>query len=171
VIIPADARSVAWTGVRGPLLLELENGRQYGDEEFVALEDGEPVAVASAHFHTIHKNVWTPYVNWVVAWTRPDRRRRGHGRALSAWIREEALRRGCVRLRSVAASRDGAAFHLALGDLLWARTPAGVLLVDSPLDGRMFPPGPPISVRKWTERAEPLSRAEVLSGDPLLYDV
>jgi GNAT superfamily N-acetyltransferase len=139
----------------------------------VALEDGaggqgEPVAVASAHFHTVRKNVWTPYVNWVVAWTRPDRRLRGYGRALSDFIRAEALRRGCVRLRSVAASRDGAAFHLALGDLLWARTPTSVILVDSPLDARAFPLGPPISVRAWS--TAPLSREEVLRAGPLRYD-
>ena len=125
VIVSADPNLAELVGVRGPLLGELRNGRRYGDESFVAPEDGageqgEPVAVASAHFHTVRKNVWTPYVNWVVAWTRPDRRLRGHGRALSDFIRAEALRRGCVRLRSVAASRDGVAFHLALGDLLWA---------------------------------------------------
>lgn len=158
-------------GFDGPLREELENGRRYGDRTFTLVLGGVPLAVASAHFHQERKNAWTPYVNWVVAWTRPDVRRRGYGRALSDFLRAEARARGCVRLRSVAASLEGVAFHVALGDALWARSSAGTILVDSPLDGRPFPRATPASVRAVTSRLEPLSPAELapLLREPLLY--
>lgn len=160
------------TGISGPLLEELRNGRRYGDEAFVLYDNGVAVAVASAHFHTERKNAWTPYVNWVVVWTRPESRLRGHGRALSDFIRAEARARGCVRLRSIAASREGVAFHYSLGDRMWGRTREGTVLVDTPLDARDFPDGIPIEARSVTSRPAPLSTAEirVLLRTPLLYD-
>jgi GNAT superfamily N-acetyltransferase len=173
MIIPAAVALSEQVGVRGPLLEELRNGSRYGDEVFVVIVDEEPVALASAHFHVEHKNAWTPYVNWVVAWTRPDSRRRGYARALSGFIRAEARRRGCVRLRSAIGSREGLALHAAIGDLVWGWDPkSGMLLVDTPLDfARVFPRATPISVRRATTRLEPLDPIEIALGPLLPYDV
>jgi GNAT superfamily N-acetyltransferase len=63
-----------------------------------SFEDGEEDAAAVAGFRVTENLAWGRhlYVDDLV--TRPDRRGRGHGGALMAWLAAEARRAGCGEL-------------------------------------------------------------------------
>jgi GNAT superfamily N-acetyltransferase len=148
-------------------------GQRYGDETFAVLVDGDVVAFASAHFETQRKNRWTPYVNGVTAYTAPEHRRRGYAKALGLFLEREGRARGCVRFRSMCGSHLGAMLHMSLGHDFWGLTTGRMLAVDSPLVHAVWPEATPISVRRTTDRLQPLSRAELLSvlgNTSLRYD-
>jgi GNAT superfamily N-acetyltransferase len=63
-----------------------------------AFEDGEREAAAVAGFRTGHSLAWGRYLYVDDLSTLPEARRRGHGRALLAWLLEEAGRLGCDQL-------------------------------------------------------------------------
>jgi GNAT superfamily N-acetyltransferase len=60
-----------------------------------AFERQDQAAVAVAGFRTGHNLAWGHYLYVDDLSTRPDARRRGHGRALLAWTLEEAKQLGC----------------------------------------------------------------------------
>lgn len=61
-------------------------------------EDGDECASAVAGFRVGHNLAWGHYLYVDDLSTRPDVRRRGHGRALLEWLVEEAKRLGCDQL-------------------------------------------------------------------------
>jgi GNAT superfamily N-acetyltransferase len=63
-----------------------------------AFEQGESEAAAVAGFRSGHNLAWGHYIYVDDLATRPEARRRGHGRALLDWLLEEARRLGCDEL-------------------------------------------------------------------------
>jgi GNAT superfamily N-acetyltransferase len=63
-----------------------------------AFEDGEEPAAAAAGFRVGHNLAWGHFLYVDDLSTRPEARRRGHGRALLDWLLEEARRLGCDQL-------------------------------------------------------------------------
>jgi GNAT superfamily N-acetyltransferase len=60
-----------------------------------AFDDGETTAAAVAGFRIGDNLAWGHHLYVDDLSTRPDARRRGHGRALLEWLLEEAGRQGC----------------------------------------------------------------------------
>lgn len=60
-----------------------------------AFEEGEPEAVAVAGFRACHSLAWGHYLYVDDLSSRPEARRRGHGRALLDWLLAEGERLGC----------------------------------------------------------------------------
>jgi len=150
------------SGFDHPVVVEAMLGEIYRDEAFAVIEDGAAVAFASAHFESERKNAWTPYVNWVTAYTQREYRRRGYAKALGRHIEAEALKRGCKRLRSMAGSHLGVLLHLSLGHQAWGVSADRYVAFDTPLVAGSWPASTPISVRRTTTRTDPLTKAEVL---------
>ncbi|MDX6609277.1 MAG: hypothetical protein QOF85_1202 [Solirubrobacterales bacterium] len=71
--------------------------RREGYRLIATFEQG-PAAVAVAGFRTGHNLAWGHYLYVDDLSTRPDARRRGHGRALLVWLLDEANRLGCDQL-------------------------------------------------------------------------
>ena len=63
-----------------------------------AFEEGEERAAAVAGFRLGHNIAWGHFLYVDDLSTRPEARRRGHGRALLDWLLEEAARQGCDQL-------------------------------------------------------------------------
>jgi GNAT superfamily N-acetyltransferase len=63
-----------------------------------AFEEGEERAAAVAGFRVGHNIAWGHFLYVDDLSTRPEARRRGHGRALLDWLLEEARRLGCDQL-------------------------------------------------------------------------
>ena len=61
-------------------------------------DEGEPRAAAVAGFRLGHNLAWGDYLYVDDLSTRPEARRRGHGRLLLDWLAEEARRAGCDQL-------------------------------------------------------------------------
>jgi GNAT superfamily N-acetyltransferase len=72
--------------------------RPEGYRLVAAFEEEEPDAVAVAGFRTGHNIAWGHFIYVDDLSTRPDARRRGHGRALLDWLLEEARHLGCDQL-------------------------------------------------------------------------
>jgi GNAT superfamily N-acetyltransferase len=72
--------------------------RPEGYRLVAAFEDGDPAAVAAAGFRSGHSLAWGHHLYVDDLSTRPEARRRGHGRALLEWLMEEAARLGCDQL-------------------------------------------------------------------------
>jgi GNAT superfamily N-acetyltransferase len=72
--------------------------RAEGYRLVAAFEDGEADAAAAAGFRAGHNLAWGNYLYVDDLSTRPEARRRGHGRNLLAWLTEEAGRLGCDQL-------------------------------------------------------------------------
>ena len=72
--------------------------RPEGYRLVAALEEGERDAAAVAGFRVGHNLAWGHFLYVDDLSTRPDARRRGHGRALLDWLVEEAARLGCDQL-------------------------------------------------------------------------
>ncbi|HEX3242658.1 MAG TPA: GNAT family N-acetyltransferase [Solirubrobacterales bacterium] len=63
-----------------------------------AFDEGEERAAAVAGFRLGHNIAWGHFLYVDDLSTRPEARRRGHGRALLDWLLEEAARQGCDQL-------------------------------------------------------------------------
>lgn len=63
-----------------------------------AFENGEERAAAVAGFRVGHNIPWGHFLYVDDLSTRPEARRRGHGRALLDWLLEESRRLGCDQL-------------------------------------------------------------------------
>lgn len=124
-----------------------------------------PVTLNATKFGTRKKNIWEPYANWYIAYTRPACRRRGYARELATHVRNLAVEHGCVRLKALAGSRLGYQLHRGMGDQFWAMTPRNELVVDTPLVTTLTFPNDktPASARQYTERTSPLLDYEVAS--------
>jgi GNAT superfamily N-acetyltransferase len=72
--------------------------RPQGYRLIVAFEEGDSEAVAVAGFRIGNSLSWSRYLYVDDLSTVPEARRRGHGRALLAWLLEEAKRSGCAQL-------------------------------------------------------------------------
>jgi GNAT superfamily N-acetyltransferase len=72
--------------------------RAEGYRLVAAFDDGEAVAAAVAGFRTGHNLAWGHHLYVDDLSTRPEARKRGHGRGLLAWLTEEAGRLGCDQL-------------------------------------------------------------------------
>jgi GNAT superfamily N-acetyltransferase len=75
-----------------------ETQRPEGYRLAAAFEDDEERAAAVAGFRVGHNIAWGHFLYVDDLSTRPDARRRGHGRALLDWLLEEAGRLGCDQL-------------------------------------------------------------------------
>lgn len=71
-------------------------------------EEGESEAAAVAGFRIGHSIAWGHYLYVDDLSTLPDARRRGHGRALLAWLLEEAGRWAAISFTSTPASASTA---------------------------------------------------------------
>ena len=63
-----------------------------------AFDEGDERAAAVAGFRLGHNIAWGHFLYVDDLSTRPEARRRGHGRALLDWLLEEAARQGCDQL-------------------------------------------------------------------------
>jgi GNAT superfamily N-acetyltransferase len=72
--------------------------REDGYRVVASFEDGDDVAGAVAGFRIGRNTAWGAYVYVDDLVTRADRRGRGHGGALMAWLEAEARRLGCDAL-------------------------------------------------------------------------
>jgi hypothetical protein len=154
-----------------------------GTPVWVGSVDGKPVTLNATHFGKRKKNTWEPYANWYVAYTRPDARRLGHAREMALFVRDLAVKDGCVRLKALAGSLAGFGLHASLGDQFWGLTEKDEVIVDTPIvsaeelvaRGRQpFPTDQtPASARQWVERLECFSVKEleaVLQMTKFRYD-
>ena len=130
---------------------------------WIGFVDNEPISFHASHFGSRKRDVWTPYMNFYTAFTRIDMRRKGYARQMYNYARFQAREKGCLRVKSIAGTVMGLRFHQGMGDLIWAWNDKGMMVTDSPLvDASRFPPNTtPISVRKWTDRTQPLSNEEI----------
>jgi len=83
---------------RGPaeaLVARADGQRAEGYRVVASFEDGEDDAAAAAGFRLAGNLAWGRFVYVDDLVTRPDRRGRGHGAALMAWLEAEARRLGC----------------------------------------------------------------------------
>lgn len=99
---------------------------------------GLPVSLNVSYFGKRRKNIFEPYMNWLIAYTLPAYRRQGLATRLYKETEQEALNRGCRRVRSLAGSSAGAALHLSLGHSFWGMKDTGELFVDSHLYGLAY---------------------------------
>lgn len=134
-----------------------------------------PVTVNISHIGSRKKNGWEPYLNWYVAYTTPEYRRLGAATTLGAFVRELAVEKGCVRVKSLAGSWLGLLLHHSFGDQFWGLTPKREVQVDSPLvDSSRFPADAvPPNGRKWTTSTVPmtLEALTALTDSKLRYDL
>ena len=72
--------------------------RPEGYRLVAAFEEDEASASAVAGFRTANGLAWGHYLYVDDLSTKPEARRRGHGRALLDWLVEEAERLGCAQL-------------------------------------------------------------------------
>lgn len=131
---------------------------------WVAFVEGQPVSINVSYFGKRKKNVWMPYMNFYIAFTRLDVRRRGYAWNLAMHVRQLAENAGCIRLKSMACTELGVRFHQKTNDDIWAFNPEqNVLLIDTPLVPRdRFPSdSTPIEVRPWTDNITPMTNEEV----------
>lgn len=124
-------------GEKHPVLGELSLTVFRGAELLVLynVATQRPVSINVSYYGKRKKNIFEPYLNWYIAYTLPDFRRRGLAYNLYRQTEKTALERGCRRVRSLAGSAAGAGLHLALGHLFWGRKDTGELYVDAPLPG------------------------------------
>lgn len=141
---------------------------------WVGFIDTEPVTINVSYFGKRKKNAWMPYMNFYIAFTRIDQRRRYHAYHLAQHVRELAIKNGCIRLKSMACTVMGVRFHQKFNDQFWAlNTKENVLLVDTPLVNIPFPTDTtPIEVRPWTDRLTPMTNEEIeaILSKGLKYD-
>jgi hypothetical protein len=130
---------------------------------WVGYIDNEPVTINVSYFGRSRKNVWMPYMNEYIAYTRPDVRRRHYALNLIYYIRDLAIKAGCRRLKSLVGTTLGCRFHQRQGDEIWAYTDEHTFLVDTPLvNPDIFPKDTvPIEVRKWAQKTSPLTKEEI----------
>lgn len=135
----------------------------YLDEEFRSLH--------IAHIGKKKSGVWEPYLNTYVAYTPPEFRRKKFASKLYFNIRQEAIKAGCRRIKSLAGSTEGMLFHQYFGDQFWGFTKNREVVVDSPLIDAEFPKMAPMKVRKFCgDRITPLTLEEVKNFGNLRYD-
>jgi GNAT superfamily N-acetyltransferase len=72
--------------------------RPEGYRLLATFEGEDPTAVAVAGFRVAHSLAWGHYLYVDDLSTRPEARRRGHGRALLEWLHDESKRLGCDQL-------------------------------------------------------------------------
>jgi GNAT superfamily N-acetyltransferase len=103
------------------------------------------------------KNGWGRYVNFHLAFTLPEFRRRGYATELARFVEAQAVAQGYHRLKSLCQTYAGYRLHRKLGHHFWGlqgtyhdgrvREGNGKLLIDTPLLEREFPEGVPIEAR------------------------
>jgi hypothetical protein len=124
-----------------------------------------------SHIGKIKTGVWEPYLNFYAAYTPPEFRRRKFASKLYFQVRQEAIKDGCKRIKSLAGSKEGLMFHHYFNDQFWAMTEHREILIDTPLINCEFPKAAPRKVRKWVkDRSVPLSLEEVKQLGKLRYD-
>jgi GNAT superfamily N-acetyltransferase len=75
-----------------------ETQRPEGYRLLASFDEGDATAAAVVGFRTCNSLAWGHYLYVDDLSTRPDARRRGHGRALLDWLLAEAKRLGCDQL-------------------------------------------------------------------------
>lgn len=131
---PKEAREwVRRTGEKSPVTAETELHVFRGASLYVLHKGEEPISFHACYFGKRKKNVWEPYANWYTGYTVRKHRRQGYATRLALLAREEAIRRGCVRLKSKAGSILGLRLHDSLGDQFWGITEGLEIVIDTPL--------------------------------------
>jgi GNAT superfamily N-acetyltransferase len=144
--ILGDADMLLWRGVK----------------VIVAYDGDQGVSLNIIHAGKRKKNVWEPYANFYTAWTLPSYRRQGWATELYRHREQECIEYGCRRLKALAGTRLGAAFHRSLNHPMWCSTDKDELCVDYALISDVeWPNSTPIGVRKYTDVTEPLEPSEV----------
>lgn len=142
---------------------------------WVGIENGRPVTLNASHFSKRKKNVWQPYMNWYIAFTRIDERRKGYATDLAIHVRNLGVEAGCIRLKALAGTIAGTMFHWSLKDQMWALTPKNEIMVDTPIVKKRFPTDKtPIEARQYTDRLKPFLLRDIksiLKETKLAYEV
>ena len=117
-----------------PILVDLRRDVWRGSGAVAMLDDkGWPLGLQVSHIGKRHSSIWEPVLNWHGVYVMPKARRQGIAEALFREVESRALREGCRRIKSLAGSSAGLAFHKYMGHDCWGPTPNGEVYVNSAL--------------------------------------
>lgn len=133
--LPPERRFKSGGGIESQLALYTYWGA-VTDGAFV---DGELVGVNVYWIQKREWPVWGRYVKHYVVYVAPENRRAGIAEAMVRHGTERAYEVGCVRFTTRTQSYYGTVFFHAMGHQFWGRAKNGELIVDTPLDDRLYP--------------------------------
>lgn len=124
--------------------------QRFGGEGWAVEKDGQLISFNATRFNKrTDKDGWGRYINWFIAYTRPEFRRRGYACALQLHVENLARKRGYQRVKSLIESYAGFRLHAALGHQLWGVNERNEIVVDASIDRAWtFPSGIPPMARK-----------------------
>jgi len=128
------------------LLDEAHINTELGAETFILQDDsGKTVSVNQTRISKSKSSIWRPYANFHLAYTVIGQRRKGYAKTLLRIVHDYAVKNGCRRMKSLAASKEGLSLHLSVYHKFWGRTSNNEICIDTPLiecsvwDGRIPP--------------------------------
>lgn len=123
--------------------------QRFGGEGWAVEKDGRLISFNATRFNKrTDKDGWGRYINWFIAYTLPQFRRKGYACGLQLHIEALGRERGYHRVKSLIESYAGFRLHLALAHQLWGVNARNEILVDAPIHPSWrFPEGAPPMAR------------------------
>jgi len=122
---------------------------RFGATVFGFRHEGKLISINATYFgRSKRKNAWGRYVNNYEALTLPPYRRQHFALTLARHVEAKAIAEGYSRLRSLAGSWMGVAYHVRQGHEMWGISPKGhEIIVDTRLCPVAVPNGVPERAR------------------------
>jgi GNAT superfamily N-acetyltransferase len=151
---------------------------RYPSNLYILFVDGKAASFNATYFaRGREKSAWGRYVNFHLAYTFPEYRRRGYTTLIARTVFEQAHAQGYKRVKSLCQTYGGYRLQVALGHEFWgfqskyhdgrARLGTGALVVDSPLSkSDSFPEGVPYEAARSVNNPHKLSAEELQAVFP-----